>query len=162
MTKRKKKIERNPAKASPGIYGIAASPQVAQMIKDMRFSAPYFPWDEIPVIVDNRLTLETSHVYRDREKWEARVKEQQEWDAQWQTEPGRYQIQRGHHSRPGRWEVVGEFVAGSPWRDGRPVNDETMREELQAYRKSWPTYFVRVRCPNGLVLSEGKSTNTES
>ena len=65
-----------------------------------------------------------------------------------------YLIERGHHSRPGRWEVMGEFVAGSPWRDGRPVGDETMREEVKGYRRTWPAYLARVRCPNGEILSD--------
>lgn len=56
-----------------------------------------------------------------------------------------YLIERGHHSRHGRWEVTGEFVAGSPWRDGRPVDDETMREEVKGYRRTWPAYLARVR-----------------
>ena len=65
-----------------------------------------------------------------------------------------YLIERGHHSRPGKWEVMGEFVVGSPWRDGRPVADETMREEVEGYRRTWPAYLARVRCPNGEILSD--------
>lgn len=65
-----------------------------------------------------------------------------------------YIIERGHHSRPGVWESKGEFVAGSPWRDGRPVNDDTMREEVEDYRKTWSDFRARVRCPNGEILAE--------
>jgi hypothetical protein len=72
-----------------------------------------------------------------------------------------YLIERGHHSRPGRWEVMGEFVAGSPWRDGRPVDDETMREEVKGYRRTWPAYLARVRCPNGEILSDNSRAQVD-
>lgn len=65
-----------------------------------------------------------------------------------------YLIERGHHSRPGKWEMVGVFRAGAPWRDGRPVNDETMREEAEGYRRTWPQYLARVRRPDGEILKE--------
>ena len=66
-----------------------------------------------------------------------------------------YLIERAHHLRPDKWEVKGEFVAGAPWRDGRLVSDETMREEVAGYRKTWfPDFRARVRCPNGKILSD--------
>lgn len=65
-----------------------------------------------------------------------------------------YRIERAHHTHPERWSVVGEFAAGAPWRDERPVNDETMREEVKGYRRTWYEYFARVRRPNGEILSD--------
>lgn len=67
-----------------------------------------------------------------------------------------YLIERKHRTIPDSWRVVGEFVAGSPWRDERPVNDETMREEVKGYMRTWTRYEARVRCPNGEILSDNK------
>jgi hypothetical protein len=63
-------------------------------------------------------------------------------------------IERKHLHMPDRWRVVGEFNAGSPWRDERPVSAETMREEVNGYRRTWPRFEARVRCPNGEILLE--------
>lgn len=65
-----------------------------------------------------------------------------------------YLIERKHRTIPDKWRVVGEFKAGSPWRDERPVNDETMREEVKGYERTWTRYEARVRCPNGEILSD--------
>ena len=65
-----------------------------------------------------------------------------------------YLIERRHRHVPDRWRVVGEFKAGSQWRDERPVNDETMREEVKCYRLTWTRYEARVCCPNGEILSD--------
>ena len=73
-----------------------------------------------------------------------------------------YLIERKHRTIPDKWRVVGEFVAGSPWRDERPVNDETMREEAKGYMRTWTRYEARVRCPNGEILSDNvKSAGAE-
>lgn len=69
-----------------------------------------------------------------------------------------YLIQRRHRTLKDRWHTTGSFRAGAPWRDGRPVNNETMREELAAYQYTWFCYDVRVICPNGVVLKEAPPT----
>ena len=69
----------------------------------------------------------------------------------YQARVGEYVIER---SQGHEWEPAVTFVAGSPWRGDRSVNDETMREELGRYRKAYPEYMVRVRCPSGGFLPE--------
>ena len=69
----------------------------------------------------------------------------------YQARVGEYIIERSYGHE---WEPVVTFVAGSPWRGDRSVNDETMREELGRYRKAYPEYMVRVRCPSGGFLPE--------
>jgi len=66
--------------------------------------------------------------------------------------PPCYLIERAHHSQPNRWHVVGSFDAGTPWRDGRPVDKDTMTEEKILYRQTWPHFMVRIRCPDGTFI----------
>lgn len=67
---------------------------------------------------------------------------------------GCYLIERKHRTLRDKWRAVGVFVAGSPWRDGRPVDNETMREEVKGYELKWPRFEARARCPNGEILSD--------
>lgn len=67
--------------------------------------------------------------------------------------PACYRIERRHSYLPDSWQVAGEFVAGSPWRDGRPVDDETMREEVKLYESVWSKYTARARRPDGTILT---------
>lgn len=74
------------------------------------------------------------------------------WRAQGVERPAIYRVERRHRYLPDKWQSVGEFVAGSPWRDERPVNDETMREELIGYERTWIKYEARVIRPDGTIL----------
>ena len=65
-----------------------------------------------------------------------------------------YLLERKRIHMPDRWRVVGEFVEGTPWRDGRPVGDATMQEEVKGYRRAWPRYEARVWSPDGELLEE--------
>jgi hypothetical protein len=66
--------------------------------------------------------------------------------------PAIYCIERRHRYLPDKWRRVGKFVAGSPWRDDRPVNDEAMREERIGYERTWRKYEARVIRPDGTIL----------
>lgn len=51
-----------------------------------------------------------------------------------------------------RWRTVGRFTEGAPWRDERPVNEDTMREELLGYLRTFPHRPARVVAPDGSIL----------
>lgn len=64
------------------IVGIAAAPGAAELIRTMFKSEPPLPWGEIPVIIDPRMSIDFTEVYRDRQEWRERVSEQNAWDSQ--------------------------------------------------------------------------------
>jgi hypothetical protein len=49
----------------------------------------------VPLLIDPRMSYERSEVYRDRELWRARCKEQAEYDSQTSTPNGRTEPLRG-------------------------------------------------------------------
>lgn len=72
-------------------------------------------------------------------------------------EPGEYLVQYLPRGIKTRWQTEGSFTAGGKWRDDRPVNDETMAEELIGYRRTWPHRQSRIVKPNGEIIDHPNS-----
>jgi hypothetical protein len=64
-----------------------------------------------------------------------------------------YDVEYARRGDPDRWRYAGSFEVGRQWRDDRPVNDETMAEELVGYKRKWPQRFARIRKPDGTYLT---------
>lgn len=58
-----------------------------------------------------------------------------------------------------RWKSVGTFSDGSPYRDHRPVCEQTMREELWSYQLHFPEQIVRLRRPDNSIIEPPPNEN---
>jgi hypothetical protein len=67
---------------------------------------------------------------------------------------GEYIIERRHKHLVDKWRVMGRFTEGSPYRDGRSIGEKTMQDELVSCRIEWSDYELRVRCPDGKIITE--------
>lgn len=75
------------------------------------------------------------------------------WDLGYRTPPeNTYLIQYADRHTPEQWSTVGEFTAGQPWRNGKPVDNETMQQEVQDYQLTWRRRYARAITPTGKVI----------
>lgn len=66
----------------PPVVGVACSPEAASLIRSS--SAGYreaFLLTNPPILIDPRMRSERTELFYDREAWNARCREQDEWDS---------------------------------------------------------------------------------